>query len=517
MKKILMLCGILLSLAGCGDKETSNSTEVPKEKLMTIHFHYSNSKTWLDNSPVAEALTRETGIHLKNVAPVSATNSAETINLLMASGELPDIVAGQNVKEIFNKYGMEGAFIPLNDLIDKYAPNIKKVIEENPEVKNAIVAPDGKIYYIPYVPDGIVAKGWFIRQDWLDKLGLETPKTVDELHEVMIAFRDRDPNGNGLKDEIPFFTREIQGWEVLRLANLFGARVSGSDRTFGDFYVENGKIKHGFVQPEFKYGVQNIAKWYSEKLIDPEIFTRGRKAREILFGTDQGGMTRDWFVSTLALNKIFKEKIEGFNLVAMNPPKDVNGIQWEESVRSKVKPDGWAITANNKSPEDTIKYFDFIFGEKGKRITNFGIEGMQYEIIDNKPKFLPVVFNSGMAPLDYLKSIGAQVPIGFMQDYEAEKALTTEDIVKQMDDYAKFTQPGFPGVTMTSEEKKVFDKYWSSLYPYMQERVQKWILGSEPLNDETWNNYLQNIDSLGFNEVIEVMQSAWDRQNKEEE
>lgn len=67
---------------------------------------------------------------------------------------------------------------------------------------------------------------------------------------------------------------------------------------------------------------------------------------------------------------------------------------------------------------------------------------------------------------------------------------------------------------MTPEEKKVYDRIWPTLYPYMQERIQKWILGTEPLTKETWENYLKNIDNLGFDEVIEIIQTAWDRQNK---
>lgn len=513
MKKSLILASILLALAGCG-KENKVASNNSKEKEMTIHFHFYNSKIWDENWPVAKKLAEVTGIKLKNVAPINVTNSVEARNLLMASGDLPDIVAGQATKDLFNKYGMEGAFLPLDDLIMKYAPNIKKVLDENPEVKNAITAPDGKIYHVPYIPDGIVGKAWFIRQDWLDKLGLKTPTTVDELYDVMIAFRDRDPNGNGLKDEIPFFTREVQGWEILRLANLFGARVSGSDRTFGDFYEENGKIKHGFVQPEFKNALEHLSKWYAEKLIDPEIFTRGRKAREILYGADQGGITRDWFASTVGLNAVFKEKIPGFQIVSMAPPKDINGVQWEESERSKIKPDGWAITISNKDPEATIKFFDFIYGEEGKRIVNYGIEGEQYKLVDGKPEFLPTVFESGLAPLEYLKTVGAQVPIGYHQDYEAELATMSEDVRKQIKEYEKYPIKGFPGVIMTPEEKKVYDRIWPTLYPYMQERIQKWILGTEPLTKETWENYLKNIDNLGFDEVIEIIQTAWDRQNK---
>ena len=115
MKKSLILASILLALAGCG-KENKVASNNSKEKEMTIHFHFYNSKIWDENWPVAKKLAEVTGIKLKNVAPINATNSVEARNLLMASGDLPDIVAGQATKDLFNKYGMEGAFLPLDEI-----------------------------------------------------------------------------------------------------------------------------------------------------------------------------------------------------------------------------------------------------------------------------------------------------------------------------------------------------------------------------------------------------------------
>ncbi|MFD0462567.1 hypothetical protein ACFQY9_12540 [Microvirga aerilata] len=176
---------------------------VDKPLEMTIHMHFRDKYVWKDDWPTAKELQRLTGIKLKNTASNATTISREAFNLLMASGDLPDIVAGNELRHDFVRYGMEGAFQPLNDLIEKHAPNLKKFLASNPEIKKAITAPDGNIYWIPYVPDGKYARGWFIRYDWLDKLGLKAPQTVDELYTVLQAFRDKDPNGNGQKDEVP--------------------------------------------------------------------------------------------------------------------------------------------------------------------------------------------------------------------------------------------------------------------------------------------------------------------------
>lgn len=520
MKKKIIGILALLVLTACGGSETPkkevSDTKGSKEKKeMTIFLHSMNRIVYKTDWPVAKELEKATGVTLKGVAPESATNTKEAFNLMMVSGDLPDIVQYEETLTDVNKYGMQGAFMPLNDLIDKYAPDIKKAVIDNPDIKRFITAPDGKIYGIPYVvADLKTAQGWMIRQDWLDKLGLKTPTTVDELHDVLVAFRDRDPNGNGLKDEIPFMSRNRSGWEMLKLVNLFGSRMSGSERTFIDFYEKDGKVRHAWVEPEFKYGVQQVAKWYKEKLIDPEVFTRGGKGREVLFGANQAGMTRDWFASTLALNGLFKEKIPGFNLVSIAPPKDVNGKQWDESRRAKVQASGWAISAKNKDPKRTIEYMNYVFTPEGSRMVNFGVEGTDYIMKDGKPVFTDKVLKNTMAPVDYLRSIGAQIQIGFKQDADYERGMTTPDVIKAMNDYEQYIIDDFTRGALSVEEQKVYDKNWPAISNYMQERVQKWILGSEELNDKTWDDYLAKLNSMGFQEVMKVMQAAQERAEK---
>lgn len=526
---------MVLSLAACaGDSETKQSsstasneskdqsadngssdtdvldTYVSEEPLeLTLHMHFRNAYAYNDDWPVFKEAERLTNVSLKGVAPTSATDTQEVFNLLMVSGELPDIVEGNNLRDDFIKYGMEGAFIPLEDLIAEHAPNIQKFIDAHPYVKTYSSGPDGHMYYIPYVPDGSVGKGYFIRKDWLDKLGLDIPKNVDELYTVLTAFANDDPNGNGQKDEIPYFSRHVgenfKDNEAIRLAHFWGART--------DLFVdETGKVQHGLVSEEFKEGMINVAKWYAEGLIDPEIYTRGSKARDIALGNDIGGMTHDWFGSSASYNTTLADTIEGFEFVAIAPPADVNGDVWEEFNRELVKPDGWAITAANEHVVETIKYFDFWFTEEGRRLINYGIEGEQYDMIDGKPVFKPEVLNGDKSVQAQLWDIGGQVPIGFFQDFDYELQTYNDIAAEGAKMYVdnNYVVDAFPLVAFNEEEQKIFDELNTNIETYMMETHQRWILGGETV-EAGWVAYINRLNELGFQEYLEIHQSAYDR------
>ncbi len=261
-----------------------------------VYGHYSADK------PVYKKVTELTNITLKNEAS-NVQDGDEAFNLMLSSG-IPDMV-NSGIQRL-NEIALQGALLPLQDLVAEHAPHLQSYLDENPDVRKAITAPDGNIYAISNVADGNAAHGYFIRQDWLEKLGLETPTNADELYTVLKAFRENDPNGNGQKDEIPYFARN-----VLYLK-------TGTFRLWDahwDFHVnEEGKVEYGPYQPQYKDALVNITKWYAEGLIDPEIFTRGAQARDYALGNNIGGMTHDYFASTASYTKQLGGKLKGSHL-----------------------------------------------------------------------------------------------------------------------------------------------------------------------------------------------------------
>ncbi|MDB1123751.1 extracellular solute-binding protein [Vibrio algarum] len=508
-----LLTTIIVSSAALTTPVMAEGEYLVSDKPLKLDIHLHQKKFVYNNDwPVEKEAARLTNVQLNNVASMATTKSDEAFNLLIASGDLPDIVGGSSMKDNVNRYGPEGAFTPLNKLIDEHAPNIKAFFDKNPAIRSSILAADGNIYYIPYLPDGKYGRGYFIRYDWLAKLDLEVPQTVDELYTVLKAFRDNDPNGNGKKDEVPLFMRHWE--ELIRLVTLWDGRTSGSDK-FHDFHVVDGELRHGYVGDGYQVGIRNLAKWYKEGLIDAEVFTRGSRSREYLLSNDIGGMTHDWFASTSGYNDAFADEIPGFAFKAFAPPASITGNRIEEHRRASVKQDGWAISYTNENPVETIKYFDFWFTEQGRRLANFGIEGVHYDLVDGKAKFKQEILDSDTPVNAQMWAIGAQIQRGFYMDYSNEAQWSNKHALEgiKLYDEGDYLLEPFLGVSLNAKEKRVYDKNWATIRDYMLEMQQAWILGSRDI-DEDWESYMAQIDRMGFDEVIDVMQSAYDRAYK---
>lgn len=519
MRHLKLSTAILASTAMTSPAFADGHLRVVDEPVeLTIHMHWPRAQGYGvggDASqiyPVELAAREMTGVSLVDAtAGANSTESQEAMNLLLAQGNLPDIVGGHLIQQPVNQFGPEGAFLPLNDLVREHAPHIQAFWDSHPELQAAISAYDGNYYYIPYLPDGEFGRAWYIRQDWLDALGLEQPQNVDEYYNVLVAFRDQDPNGNGLKDEIPFFSRQWE--EVIRLVNLWDARSSGSD-TYHDFYVNDaGQVVHPYAQEAYKVGLSNVAKWYAEGLIDPEIFTRGSSARDYLLSENLGGATHDWFASTSGYNDALVDKVPGFNFIPFLPPASVSGVRMEEHRRIPIKPDGWAISYQAEDPVTVIKYFDFWFTEEGRNLANFGVEGKTWNMVDGEPTYTEAVLTSDSPVNSQMYLEGAQIQRGYWQDYRYEWQWTSQAARDGIDLYAAndLLVDQFLGVAFNKEEQSVYDKYWPSLRTYMLERQQAWVLGSGDVVAE-WDDYIATLDKMGYNEVIAVMNAAYARQ-----
>ncbi|OBR68208.1 hypothetical protein A7K91_10345 [Paenibacillus oryzae] len=132
--------------------------------------------------------------------PVLRSESKKLLNVMLASGSAPDIINETNAPFRNNLYE-QGRLLPLDDLL-QYMPNYARLLEEHPQLRLAGTKSDGKLYEIGRVNEANPLHVLFIRQDWLDKLGLNTPKTTEELLAVAKAFAQRDPDSNGKEDTL---------------------------------------------------------------------------------------------------------------------------------------------------------------------------------------------------------------------------------------------------------------------------------------------------------------------------
>lgn len=506
IKALSMLLAAILaagSMTGCGKDKPVTSD--PSDKVnLSMFMHFMGYCVYDEEWPIFQKAAELTGVTLTGTASETISDSSQAFNTMLASKKLPDIIHGSYTN--LNDIGKEGALIPLEDLIDEYAPHIKELLEKYPDFKKRATADDGHIYYLPGSLSGLEisalpSTGWFVRQDWLDKLGMKQPTTIDELVAVWTAFRNKDPNGNGVKDEIPFFAR-VGG--VNPLFNLFDTQQSG-------YKPENGKIVFAPVTEKFKTAVKEIAKWYKDGLIDEEIFTRGNSSREQLLGGNIGGSCHDWFSSTGAYSSKYAEQIPGINFIPMAPPANINGDVIEYDSRSPLHSYGWSISKDNANPERTMQYFDFWYTQEGKDLISYGVEGTHYNVVDGKKVFTDLVLKAEDGAPTYMRNIG-QAEIGAVRDFDAEYQAMGVEAKAGFDLYMSngYCQPPIEFAEFTEEENAIKEKYAADINTYANEQRQKWIMGAEDV-DATWDNYVATLESMHLDEVVKIYQAAYNR------
>lgn len=507
MKKILPISlAAMILLASCGKTEKKVQTKDTNQPVTIFAMHLGKA---LDpNLPVFKEAAQKTGVTLKNVASQNQTNEIQAYNLMLTQTPLPDIIAA-GIPSNLEDLGIDGGLISLEKLIKEDAPHIQKFFDENPDYRKDATAVNGHIYMIPNFYDYHnlnISLASFIRKDWLKKLGLPVPKTLDQLHNTLIAFRDKDPNGNGKKDEIPLFLRGDQTRKILlSLADIFKASPV--------WELDNGKVVYGPSTEAYKNAMIQAAKWYKEGLIDKEIFTRGIKARDFMLGNNIGGFTLDWVASTSSYNSKLKDKIPGFDFGIMLPV-EYNGIKTTNLTRPHYE-GAWGISKDAKDPVRIIKYMDFWYTPEGRRLWNFGIEGKDYMMVDGKPVFTDAVLKSDKNPLQVLRADGAQFRLGMWQDYNYELGWATPEAKKNFNIYkeASIVKDQLPDLKYTKEDSSKFTSIDLALRNYVEEQSQEWILGTEDVN-KTWDSYIEKLNQLGLQKATEIQNKAWEQFNK---
>ncbi|MGL4308386.1 extracellular solute-binding protein [Cetobacterium sp. SF1] len=514
LKKSLVITSILSSMifTGCSkddvQKNASNSTSKDKGELSI--FLVNNGKPFDAEWEIYQEASKKNNVKLTSYASKTNTDSIQSFNLMVASNNLADLISHRMGD--LEKLGTQGGVIPLNDLIDKHAPNLKKFMEENPELRKTMVSADGKIYTVPTFYDFYKARtsyGLFMRTDWLKKYNLPVPTNLDELKTALTTFREQDANGNGKKDEIGIFIRGNSRNALESLMSIFGCRPS---KTF--YVAEDGKINFVPLDPNYKESIKIIAQWYKDGLIDPEVFTRGWGARDAVLPTNLGAMTSDWFGSTANYNNL-SSTIPGFEFLPIKPIQIKEGLNSRFMARNTTNEWAWAISAQAKDPVKAMEFMDWWFSPEGRRTWNFGIENKHYTMVDGQPIFTDYVLKNenGKSPLQVLQESGAQIAgIGVQQDVEYENQWTNEIAKKGSEMYMEpgvMTEP-MPILKFTTQELKDYEKIMANVNQITEEHLQKWILGSGDV-DKEWDAYVAQIKQNNLNKAIEIVQTSYDR------
>ncbi|RPK25968.1 extracellular solute-binding protein [Paenibacillus xylanexedens] len=541
MGSILLSSLLTMSLlAGCtGDNEPGNAepaegtepavqalTEIPlpiTSEPFTIDYWRANDAKLtasLNNfGDMASYKEKEklTGIQVKFTHPPLG-QQRDQFNLLISTKELPDVIYYNWADAVGGPEKMikDGRIIRLNELIDSYAPNLKRIIESDPDVKKQIALDDGTIYMFPLLKlDALklnATSGLIMRQDWLDALNLKVPTNIDEWYTVLKAFKEQDPNGNGKPDELPF----TGNWGPGNLTKLHD--FAAAFGVIGGFQMNGDKVEFGPIQPGYRDFLETMAKWYKEGLIDPEIMTNDGKAFDYkvtsnLAGAYQGGV----FSGMGKYFNLMRDTDPNFNVTGVPWPVSPDGTSYATfNLENKVLSYGEAITAS--ADEEKLKYIvqwmDYNYSEEGSDLFNFGIENDSYVRDGEGVKFTDTIIDNpnGLTYDQALASYALSIMDGpINQDSRYLDALLFDDGQRAANaEWMKASSAlTLPPIRLSTEEVTTSTSIMSQVNTYLNETMTAIISGQKPITE--FDKMTETIKSMDIERAIEVHQAAYDR------
>ncbi|TFE26643.1 extracellular solute-binding protein [Cohnella luojiensis] len=472
---------------------------------------------------------------------VPSDGAKEKRQISLASGDYPDAYILTAYVDQFSqadllKFGQQGVLIPLNDLIDKYAPNIKAALDSNADFKAFATAPDGKVYGLPAYAQcfhcSYPNKLW-LNTKWLEKVGLPQPKTPEDFKKVLEAFKNDDPNGNGKKDEVPL-SGSTEDFGVRVIPYLMNAFVYDDDRNH--LNLTNGKVESAAIKPEWKQGLAYIKSLYDEGLIDPGAFTQnaeafskiGKNADAQILGAG-AGMHPAIFID-VASSRDTKE----YN--PLPPLTGPGGVSYATHDGGGVAP-GAKFAITNKASEEAqialIKMVDYMFTPEGQTNGASGMKGIDWEDpapgdmalgegVEPKVKPIPGKEGeeprnatwSGVAhfymPREYRDSWvqGTDIYDGFANYerrlYQATQLYEGHEPKELFPIWALWIDPA------DSDEANILQ---TNIKTYIDENSLQFVTGSKSL-DKDWDSYVNGLEDLKLDRYLEILQKAYDASAK---
>lgn len=524
------------ALAGCGaaEKDTGSSAvsenetseasssaaetssvepqETPTIKILLYSKDNSNIMD-PDDMDIIKAIDEKVGVETEwEVIKETAWNTQ--INLILADKkDWPDVIISAG-KMDYEKYGVDqGMFLPLDDLIAEYMPNYSKQIAESavdPTLK--LIASDGKRYVLGYfVPQNVnTGVQYFINKAWMEALNLEMPKNVEELTEVLRAFKTKDPNGNGEADEIPMSVTMTKGGTdaVGYMLGLFGIPYANYD------WLWMNDDKQAQLVPKTE-GFRECMEWlhacYEEGLLDVESLSQDTKTVN-----SKAGEGRLGFGTTSRLNS-GTWGANALDYYTLYVPGE--GAKWNKTIEAaggRVN-----ILSSNENVEATMKWLDACFdvetqftlyyGEKQEKEDTskygwfYNENGNIEQVVvdkDKAPALLPYLGADGlfmMSPTNYADVF--EMPI-----YRTEKTENAK-IYEDAGIFQKISNSWLGYVKLTNEQSQDIALIKTELESAMLEHMAKFI--DEGVTDDSWNEFMDVLDGMGVDErYVDVMNEA---------
>ena len=545
MKKRL-LAGILTAvlcstaLSGCGSTlfgykvnraatASAESVRLPlktKQTITGLTSYPSGTESDPNKRVIFERLEKKTNVHV-DWKSIASDQWGDKISLQMVNfSTLPDFIfsAGFSDSDLL-KYGEQELILPLEDYIDKYMPNLKKVFDEYPEYRKMSTDTKGHIWALPWIEQlgenktaiQTIGNMSFINKKWLDYLKLDMPETTDELEDVLKSFKDHEAD---LKEKFQIdgsvipLSCIVNDQDPALIINGFGEGYGDNDSGRHIAVTDDRKVICTAVQDGYREGITWLHQLYSEGLIDKECFTQDWSTYVSKGKSGRYGVCFTWDVANIDNLK---------DWVPLPPLKaDTLSITPQNgSFTSGFDRGRCVVTSMAKNPALVCSWLDQMYDPLQSPQNNWGTYGEK-----NKFNIFRMSKNKNGEPMLKHEKLGdaspvevreAQCvggPLAVLNEYYG-KYVTCPDDAQYRLDWIKDTYTDqmhgkyvYPNVFMDREDTEELSNLQADIQKEINARQSDWIMNG--LDDSKWNAYIKKLDAYGMDKYLGIFQKYLD-------
>ncbi|MDL2318342.1 extracellular solute-binding protein [Eubacteriales bacterium OttesenSCG-928-A19] len=507
MKKIvafLVVVTMLLSLASI------SLAQDPPTALSIVNRVEATYQ--LDNNPVLEAIEQAANVKLDIELP-PINNYTDRLNIIMASGEMPDIVHVQNMNDSYFKWAEEGLLIPLDDYLDQM-PNVMANTTAE-QLQAGLVTSTGKLHALPR-PHAENSHSGMIREDWLENLGLSVPRTLDEFTAVLKAFTFDDPDGNGKNDTYGMSLTDVNDY----LANNISIFKSAFQVRNAFMPDDEGNVTIMQDQEAYLEMMDYFREMYALGVIDPEWYTNQGYAEWDKFKFGQIG------VVSMSIKPVSLYSTDIYTGTKSAFPEAsfaliiplTKGDSYKSYLGTSVSTwGGFAISKNCTDIDGALRFIDWAYSEEGRTMMNIGVQGITYDSFETTDGVLARIVYTGDQRKDFQRYVSKYMSFitaidGLRLLAEGETPEEQEAYVQAEIDYKEnvdlYYLPSMNVLVSYAEVRKEFPELPDKLNEY----CAKYIIGN--IDREEFATFVQDVYVKANEPVIAEMQDYYNENLK---
>ena len=469
------------------------------------------------------------------------------LTMMLSINKIPDMVwhTKLTVPEA-NKYGRDAFFADIAQYKD-IMPNFKAYCEAYPELEKYLTTSDGKIYTTVVTNQTDVENSlrYWLNRKWLDRLNAEVPTTVEDFYKLLIRFRDEDPNGDGVKNDIPLdYSSMSQMFTNRLLQNAFGVLTTEVDLPV---HVNNGKT--AIMDDNYKEMIRFLCRLYNEGLMDKDSFSVDEDSVKAKVGSDMVGAYAAYAPFLCYPGTSYPDDAKNAAGM-MSLSSEYNGNKQIACVVSSLDTYGkFMISANTKYPEACARLMDFLYTTEGRLLGNNGQMGVHVQLKEDK--ILGIMVNDMVDPPanenyeskeswrtskvvlnNTLSVAGAKIPGDtsmtyhdaiwkFAQNDTPEHWQEVQDengwqalCLKSVADNKTEIVSSYPTMVYPDEKIDERARLIADLTNTLKEGRSSLILGKMEDFDAGWDKLVKDMEGAGMADLLKIEQDAYDNYTK---